>query len=368
MKIHVHLPQLSTSFPFGRLVVLAAAPLLAVPLVASSIGCTEVKTTAPAPSAVANAPETIEGPDAIVAGPTTSGSVDANAPSTARGASDTLASDDGFEAPEVKPPTLFALEALPHQEKGHDFVAEGDALLEEGRVGEALVAFRHALYSEERGDVWQRLGDAYAKSGDDERAMQAWEASVGDADSPATRRQLVKLYLDQQHGEQARVHAEALVRQQPTAKSQYLLGRAYLQTAMWQEAIDAFEKTLEGRPSDIFAHNNLGFAALQIGENELALTHLEHVLDLSPIRPYMLNNLGVAYERTGRGPEALAAFTYAAEIDGGYVKATVNKERVLANLSVEEQTLSAEVLDEMKVGVETEDATAMIGPEQQDGE
>ena len=85
-------------------------------------------------------------------------------------------------------------------------------------------------------------------------------------------------------------------------------------------------------------------------------------------RVYMLNNLGIAYERSGRGPEALAAFTYAAHMDGQYIKSRVNRARLMAALTPDERASSAEYLAQMKVSVQAEDATAMAGQTVPSGE
>lgn len=250
----------------------------------------------------------------------------------------------------VEPPSLLSLESLHHEEIGRDFVGEGDQLMDEGKPAEAVIAYRHALYDDDSPGVWMRLGRAYLKSEQTDRGVAALEESVTRGSREASvHEQLAQAYLKRGDGEKARSHVERLLkRDSKSASYQYLAGRTYMKLSMWAEAVDAFGKSLDAEPGNIWAHNNLGYSALQIGETELAVTHLEHTLDLPGLKPYMLNNLGVAYERQARGPEAAAAFSYAIELQPGYVNGVINKQRVEKGLTEEEMELSAALLQDLK--------------------
>lgn len=255
--------------------------------------------------------------------------------------------------PEIEPvvaeKSLLEIEALFHPKEGVDYVAEGRRLLEEGKPGEAVSAFRHALFDADQAGTWANLGEAYRLTGEADRGRACLEEAL--RQEPANhdvRRSLAKSYLEAGDGERARAHVEVLARALPEdASVRYLEGRVYMKLSMWNEAIGAFQVSVAKDPKSPWARNNLGFAALMVGQNELALEHLEAILELDPIKPYMLNNLGIAYERTGRGPDSLAAFLRAVELKPDYTNALVNKERMKKQLTDEEQELARQILDEM---------------------
>jgi tetratricopeptide (TPR) repeat protein len=159
------------------------------------------------------------------------------------------------------------------------------------------------------------------------------------------RQALARHYLANDAGHKARAHADELVRQRPFDPSmRQLLGRALMQQRMWREAIAAFRLVVTEDGENIFAHNNLGYSALQIGELQLAREHLERTLSLEPQQGYMLNNLGVTYERLGRAAEAHAAFSRAAELSPRYLQAQLNRDRLQASLTQDERITSSETL------------------------
>lgn len=247
-------------------------------------------------------------------------------------------------------PTLLEQEALFHDQPDTSFFLEGKRLLDEGKPGEAVTAFRKALFDMQDADTWRALGESYLAAGERARGVACLEEAL--AKNPnllVVRERLVRAYLDVDAA-RARAHAEVLTRARPDdAGAHYALGRAYMKLSMWSEAIASFDRALGIDPSSSYAHNNLGYSALQIGKTELALQHLEAILDLSPQQPYMLNNLGIAYEKVGRGADAFAAYLRALELKPGYVNALVNKQRLQPTLSEAEQAVALEILEELSV-------------------
>jgi len=97
---------------------------------------------------------------------------------------------------------------------------------------------------------------------------------------------------------------------------------------MWHEAIDQSRRTISRDPQRIDAYNALGFSALQVGRNELAVQYLEAATELDGLEPYMLNNLGLAYERLDRHVDALQAFGDAVAMSPAYSTGRANRDRV----------------------------------------
>jgi Flp pilus assembly protein TadD len=213
-------------------------------------------------------------------------------------------------------------------------------------------------------DELQKRADAFIATGDVNGGIACLEEAVAsDPKDTKARALLVKRAL--QHDDaKARVYAEELVRQVPLdVDAREMLGRAYLQQRMWNEAIASFDLVVKQKPDDVWAHNNMGFAALQVNKLDVAREHLERVLDLSPQKGYMLNNLGVTYERLGRDAEAHAAYARACELAPKYVVAHVNRDRVQAKLTQDQRIVSNETLLRMRGGPDPTDAAVKLeGP------
>lgn len=261
--------------------------------------------------------------------------------------------------------TLLEEEALFHDELETSWLAEGKRLMDEGKPGEAVTAFRRALFDMQDPDTWSALGYGYVASGQTERGIACLEEALRkDPSHVVAREKLTRAYLTTDGGK-ARAHAEVLARTQPDdAAAHYTLGRAYMKLRMWSEAIGSFERSLSLDPTSSYAHNNLGYSALQVGQTELALEHLEAILDLSPKAPYMLNNLGLAYEKVGRGPDAYAAYLRALEMKPGYVNAAVNRDRVKVRLSDDEKAVALDILQELKAESVAGATTAAVGSDE----
>ncbi|HEY4220902.1 MAG TPA: tetratricopeptide repeat protein [Myxococcota bacterium] len=199
-------------------------------------------------------------------------------------------------------------------------------------------------------DAMQARADAYFAGGNAKAGVTCLEEAVADdPQAPAVRQALVKHVLALGDGKKARVYADELVRQRPLdIEARELLGRALMQQHMWREAIDDYTLVVKSEPDNIFAHNNIGYSALQIGALEVAREHLEDCLSLSPQRGFMLNNLGVTYERLGRLAEAHAAFSRAAELSPKYLQARLNRDRVQGGLTQDQRIVSTETLLHMR--------------------
>jgi tetratricopeptide (TPR) repeat protein len=278
--------------------------------------------------------------------------------------------------PDMPEATLFAQEVIFAQdEELIDYFEEGRAFSEVGDDKAAVLAFRKALGDRpEDPAVWRRLGKSLLKVGALSRGIAGVEESLRLDDKQMDLHQvLAEAYLDNRMPALAKDHVEVISKAWPEdAIGPYLLGKIYAELKMWNEAIDAYEQSLERDPFNVHAYNNLGFAALQVGKNALASAQLETATGLSEARPYMFNNLGLAYERQGLFAEALAAYARARQLDPTYINAAVNHARLKAQASPEilasaelilEKRLTAHVeVDEAGIEIlEIDDVTGMVG-------
>ncbi|MEE2960209.1 MAG: tetratricopeptide repeat protein [Myxococcota bacterium] len=242
---------------------------------------------------------------------------------------------------EVKSPSFADREILAiNEDDGTNYLEAGTDFFIRGKYDEAVNAFRRALDRQpQNADVWAKLGQSYLRNGQKARGAECIEQALQkDPNHAESHAVMARLFLDENNGDAALSHAASLSSLKPWAYGgYYLIGRAYSQLEMWKEAIDAFEKAIEIRPDDIHAHNNLGFAALQVGEDDMAVYAFEVATNQTQAKPYMLNNLGLAYERSGQQLAALAAYETASAMKIGYVKANLNRDRLLAVLTDDER-------------------------------
>lgn len=243
---------------------------------------------------------------------------------------------------EVSATSLYEREALesPEAPSDTDWAEQGADFFEANNFEQAIVAFRNALVqSPDSPSVWGSLGQAYMQSGERERGIECLEEALSITPSNGNfQASLIRGQLKEKNVDQALSQAQTLATLEPEKfRSHFLLGRSYSVNRMWKEAIGSFQKALEIKPDHTFANNNLGYVALQIGENELAVEALEKATDQSDAPVFMYNSLGLAYERINKPVSAMTAFHRALEGNPKFVKAIVNRDRLTASLTPEQQ-------------------------------
>jgi|GEM_PF-2004949 len=235
-------------------------------------------------------------------------------------------------------------EAIAHHDPRYrDHFEEAKLLLEEGRSGEAVDALRMALFdTPDSAPTWTLLGETYLQLDRRALAVDALNEAVShDFMHTPAHRLLARHWLDRGEPDRARRHAEKVRRLLPEdAEGALLLSRVYLGKAMWREAIDESRRAISRDPQLAAAYNNLGFAALQVGQPETARPYLEAATELPDAGSHVWNNLGIAYEKLGRGLDALEAFGRAVRLDPSSPRAIANRDRV-------RDVVDAQVADEI---------------------
>jgi tetratricopeptide (TPR) repeat protein len=275
--------------------------------------------------------------------------------------------DGGCEHP-MPPSDLLTTEWFPHNDSAfRDHFSEAVALLDEDRREDAVEALRMELFdAPDSGNTWLLLGETYAALGRKEKALDSVsEALVVEPQLEGALAFLARFHLEQGQAVAAREAAESLVALRPTdAEASHLLARSQMGLAMWSEAIATCQRTIEIDEEFVRAYNNLSFAALQIGKNELARDTLVEAAELPGIEAYMLNNLGLAYERTGDSAEAIRTFAKAISIQPSYSRASLNRDRVQKQVDEEVAAELARILQDRDRDTETTllEAAASVVP------
>jgi Tfp pilus assembly protein PilF len=153
----------------------------------------------------------------------------------------------------------------------------GNALLQKGRVNDAIVQYQQALQIEpDYAQVHYNLGNAFLQKGSMDDAITQYQ--------------------------------EALRFDPGYAQADNNLGYALLQKGNVDNAIAQYQSALQIDPDYAEAHNNLGYALLQKGSVDEAIIHFQKALEIQPDYAQAHNNLGNALLRKGKVDEAKIQF------------------------------------------------------------
>ncbi|MCK4266630.1 MAG: tetratricopeptide repeat protein [Thermoplasmata archaeon] len=101
----------------------------------------------------------------------------------------------------------------------------------------------------------------------------------------------------------------------PVDDSWFNRGVALEKIGQSDQAVECFDKALEGNPNDSWAWFNKGVSLHRLGSLAEALDCYSHALELSPNDPDLLSNRGIALRTLGRADEALECYKKALKID-----------------------------------------------------
>ncbi|HWC58135.1 MAG TPA: tetratricopeptide repeat protein [Verrucomicrobiae bacterium] len=169
----------------------------------------------------------------------------------------------------------------------------GNALLDEGKVDEAIPHFKEARrIKPEDAKAAFNLGNALIQKG---------ELSEGIANLS----QALQLKPD---------YAEAHIN----------LGGAFLKTGKVDDAVDHFQKALQLEPAQPSAWNDLGYAQLQQGSAEKAAECFRKALQLDPTQPVTQDNIANTLMQQGKVDEAISYYQKALQLKPGFAEAEYN--------------------------------------------
>ncbi len=100
--------------------------------------------------------------------------------------------------------------------------------------------------------------------------------------------------------------------------------RSAVQIPHWRDTVTFFEHALQVNAHSFLAHNNLGFALAEQGQDVEAINHFNAALRLEPESAITHLNLGNALERQGKSEEAIQHYHEALRIVPTYARAHTN--------------------------------------------
>jgi tetratricopeptide (TPR) repeat protein len=189
-------------------------------------------------------------------------------------------------------------------------LAHARALDQQGRLAEAIVAYRQFLTIEPRnGDALQLLGIALARIGNTAEATEALAAAAG------------------------------IQPNNPFLQAN--LANALNETGRPSEALAYYGRAVVLKPDFAAAHRGRGMTLLRLGQHDAAVQALSNAVRLQPDNPAFQNDLGVALARLDRKADALTHFERAVQLNPGYVEAHHNRGLVEAALGRLSQALAS---------------------------
>ena len=180
-----------------------------------------------------------------------------------------------------------------------NYLPYGRELLDNGLERAAVMAFERAAQANPGASTLYRLGTLLARSGETDRAREAYE--------------------------------RALALQPDLAEASNDLGALLAQAGDLHAAIDRFRAALVSTPDYPDALNNLGYALLLTGNDLEARALYEKALTLQPDFPEALNNLGLLFGRAGDMDRAERYFRDALGRRRDYGEAANNLALILAS-------------------------------------
>jgi tetratricopeptide (TPR) repeat protein len=203
----------------------------------------------------------------------------------------------------------------------------GDALVDRGRVDEAIAHYRRALQIQPTCAVaHHNLGLALIQQDCVDEAIVHYRKALQIQPSlEVAHSNLANALVRQGRVEEAIAHYRKALELCPHyAVAHNNLGNALFQQGQVDDAIAHCQESLRLDPTNAEAHNNLGNALFRQRRVQEAAQHYQRALELKPDLPQAHSNLGLALIQQGRVDEAIAHYQQALQLAPNYFEAHCN--------------------------------------------
>ncbi len=169
--------------------------------------------------------------------------------------------------------------------EGRELFEEGEALFEQEQYEAAIGKWEEfALVNMSFYQVYVNVGNAHKKLGNIAEAKVAYEKVL--AQDPAESRSLANLaeiLVLEGKSEEAIPLFERVIEQSPDDPAVfYNVAELYFQQRVADKAVDFYKRALQVDPSFLPAQKQIGFAYINIGEDDLAIAAFEKFLEMAP--------------------------------------------------------------------------------------
>jgi tetratricopeptide (TPR) repeat protein len=241
-----------------------------------------------------------------------------------------------------------------------NLIQSGLSAYDEKRFTEAALYFAaEAEARPDRGWTHYILALSEWKDGQLEAAVVSMRRSIELEPQVRAFANLARIEIDRGEFDAALEASQAAVSAAPDdGEAKFVEARVHYNLGDRESALRLLEQSIELDSDNGFAHNLAGLIWIERGEAVYALEALEQAVARIPNIAYVQNNYGMALELNGQLDEAAIAYSSAAELRPGYLKASQNLARLDDRVSTlpEEATVTANGGEEFAALTLTEDS------------
>lgn len=223
-------------------------------------------------------------------------------------------------------------------------LARAHALDQQGRLAEAVEAYRQFLTAEPRnGDALQLLGTALARMGRPAQAVEALSAAAAiKTNNPFLQANLANaLNAIGRHADALTCYGSAVVLKPDFAAAHRGRGMTLLQLGQTEDAVRALANAIRLEPNDPTLYNDLGVALERAEQKADALAQFERAIQLNPRFVEAHHNRGLLEAALGRYPQALESLDRALALQPNVAAIHANRGNVLADLGRSEEAIAS---------------------------
>jgi tetratricopeptide (TPR) repeat protein len=209
----------------------------------------------------------------------------------------------------------------------------GNALLQKGNVDEAITRYQTALRIEpDFAGAHCSLGNAFRQQGKIDQSITQYREALRINPEYAQGHLGLGLALEQEgRFDAAAVHFQKTLQFDPANEDACVdLGDIFLQEGKVDAAISHYKSALQIKPDYALAHNNVANALLQKGNIDEAISYFQKALNIEPANARIHSNLGNAFLQKGNAANAIGQFRQALQLEPDNVAAQNNLAWLLA--------------------------------------
>jgi tetratricopeptide (TPR) repeat protein len=191
-----------------------------------------------------------------------------------------------------------------------DYLKRGEALVNQKRYSEALIAFKKAtLMNPQFSEAWYQQGNTLARL--------------------------------KQYAEAVEAYNQAIELQPDKYETWYNRGNVLVRIKDYETALESFDKALEIQPDDYEAWHNRGTLLRKFHRYQEALAAYDHALLLRPNQYETWQNRGNLLGKLLQYEEAIKSYDEAIRINAGKYEAWAHRAAALCNLKQYEEALNS---------------------------
>lgn len=187
----------------------------------------------------------------------------------------------------------------------------GDAYHKTGQIAKAIDAYKKALsIYPDFATVWVSLGFAYEKAGQWPQAIEAFHHAlrIKPDDAPVWYSLGLAYTMSDQPVKAIEAYQQAVRINRDFAQVWSALGLAYRRTAQTARAIEAFQQAVRINPNDAGAWDGLGDTYKHAGQTARAIKAYRKAVSIDPDDASLWYSLGEAYSLEGRRGEMMEVY------------------------------------------------------------